>query len=203
MESNNKLVSFILTIVIHSAVIGGAIWATNYFYLDSGRADLEFNQSKLSQLKQQNDETELLRASLPELERSITDLEATLYKLNKLIPAERDLPVVFDWISSQAVQRRVRLEHFEHNNVTAQNGALKEYVTTIDVFGNFFSIARLIEDFSRFERILRVSRVAMRQEQEQPGAEGTLHAQITFSAYLSAPAQAVPATSPAQPAVSQ
>lgn len=181
-----NLSRLLLVSLIVGAVTVASYFISNRYYFDAVEQEQIKQSAQIEQLRASNNELEQIKANSAQLEQSLFEAERKHKRLNSLIPYEAELPVILNWVASQAKLRGLRLEHFAQGTRTNQQGNINEVTVTVEVLGNADGISRFAGDFARFERLLRVNSVRIVQEKEQDSAFGTAHAFIEFSAFVSA-----------------
>ncbi|MEW6734155.1 MAG: type 4a pilus biogenesis protein PilO [Acidobacteriota bacterium] len=180
----NKALRVISSILLALTLLWGCQEAADYYYFQSQYAEIAKVRERLAQLQYLNDENERIKANSEQLERAFAEAEERYRALRPLLPPEAELPKVLDWMANQATQRNLKLEHFSQGTQIKQQGAMSEIPIQVEVLGYYDGVMRFIDDFSRFERILRVRGVRMVQQEGQSDYT-TVRANISFSAYVS------------------
>lgn len=197
----------LLRLALAILIIILAQFGLDKFAIDEMHGELATRQEFLSGIKLQNAELERVKSNLSQLEKELEEANLRYSALRPLMPTEADLPQIFKYIGDRAAARNVRLEFFSRKNETVNaKTSIVELPIQAEIFGDFYTLTRYLQDLSRFERILRVVSVRMVQEKNQlvatkpdesaqddaaqnpyrPGREpiATTHATITFVAYL-------------------
>lgn len=152
-------------------------------YLSSERTRLLLESQEIERMRAENDENEHLQQNAQKLEKALEEAARSYRALKPLLPEEAELPRVFDWIATRAVERGLKLEHFSQGSRQVDRGAIKEIPIQVEVLGYYDAVDRFLEDFSRFERVLIVNGVKMTQQQQQQPLL-TVRANISFSAFV-------------------
>jgi Tfp pilus assembly protein PilO len=173
------------SVIIIAAILWGANEISRYFYFAPLEEQTSKRREKLEEIKRVNDENEQIRANAGQLELALKDAEHRYDALKSLLPTEAELPRVLDWIANRALERNLKLEHFSQGAQANEKGSINEIPLQVEVLGYYDGVERFLEDFSRFERVLRVRGVHMQQEQQQQTPFATVRANISFSAYVS------------------
>jgi Tfp pilus assembly protein PilO len=171
------------SILLAVVILMGSHEISQRYYFVPLEAEAATRRTKLEALKRDNDESEQIKVNQEQMELAFRDAERQYDSLKTLLPQEAELPRVFDWIATRALERGLKLEHFSQNSKREESGTIIEIPLQVEVLGNYDGIERFIEDFSRFERMLRVRGVRMGQEQQQTEVF-TVRANINFSAYV-------------------
>lgn len=196
-QSSNILLAIIVAI--------GFIWVvyqiSDVYYFTPQSEEMIKQREKIKTLKHSNDENEQIKANAQQLAKSLVDVEQQYRALKSLIPAEAELPKILDWLAGKAYERNLKLEHFSQGSKITQQGSMNEIPIQVEVLGYYDNVNRFLDDFSRFERVLRIHGVHMTQEKIAPKPSETtsekapekilesqplnVRAVISFSAYVS------------------
>ncbi|MBL8150302.1 MAG: type 4a pilus biogenesis protein PilO [Blastocatellia bacterium] len=173
-----------MSIIAAIVIFWGINTLAQNFYLDDLRQQIVIKQEELDKIKKTNDENEEIKRNAAALEQSLREAENRFEAIKPLLPPEAELPRIFDWITTRTIERNLKLEHFSQGTKVNDLGTVKEVPIQVEVLGYYDGVERLIEDFSRFERVLKVTGVKMVQQPEQQQYT-TVRANISFSAYVS------------------
>src|SRR5438552_13760623 len=153
MNSNRKKI--VPGIILGIVLLWSSYEASSRFYFTPLEIETAMKRAKLEEMKQTNDENEKIKENAGQLERALKEAENRYESLKQLLPVEAELPKVFDWISKRALERNLKLEHFSQGTGKIDKGAISEIPLQVEVLGNYDGVERFVEDFSRFERLLR------------------------------------------------
>lgn len=173
----------LLSIVTGLTLLIGTLELSEAFYLSSERTRLLLDRQEIERMRAENDEDEQLQQNSEELEKALEEAAQSYRALKPLLPEEAELPRVFDWIATRAVERGLKLEHFSQGSRLVDRGIIREIPMQVEVLGYYDAVERFLEDFSRFERVLMVNGVKMTQEQQQQPLL-TVRASINVSAFV-------------------
>lgn len=182
---NNRTSEIIAGIITAILIVWGSSEISKQVYFDGKDEEVLARREKLNEIKFKNDENELLRTNAAQLENALAEAEKSYSSLKPLVPPEAELPQILNWVALQARQRNLKLEHFSQGTQVKQQGSMSEIPIQVEVYGYYDGVGRFIEDFSRFERLLRVRSVNMIQDKQQDSVYTTVRANISFSAYVS------------------
>ncbi|MFY9223844.1 MAG: type 4a pilus biogenesis protein PilO [Blastocatellia bacterium] len=183
-EKNNKPSGVIAGIVLALFIIWGSYEISNMYYFLPAQEELVKQQLKLDELKSSNDENEKIKANADQLEKSLTEVEEQFKSLKSLVPLEAELPIIGQKLEEKATERALGFKFFSQSSKTSKIGSLNEVPFQVDVSGDYDGIGRYIEDFARFERLLKVNSVVMKLETTNGTPTGKMYASIYASAYL-------------------
>jgi len=183
-EKNNKPSGVIAGIVLALFIIWGSYELSNMYYFLPAQEELVKQQLKLDELKSSNDENEKIKANADQLEKSLTEAEEQFKSLKSLVPTEAELPNIQIKLAEQAKARALDFKFFSQSSKTGKIGSLNEVPVQVEISGDYDGIGRYIEDFARFERLLKVNSVVMKLETTNGTPTGKMYATIYASAYL-------------------
>jgi Tfp pilus assembly protein PilO len=175
----------ISSLILMVAIFWGSHEVSQRYYFAPLEEEFSKRSQKFEELRRSNDENEKVKENAEQLEQALKEAEHRYDSLKPLLPPEAELPRVFDWIARRALERNLKLEHFSQGARAGEKETISEIPLQVEVLGNYDGVSRFLEDFARFERVLRVRGVHMFQEQQQLSPIATMRANINFSAYIS------------------
>lgn len=173
----------LLSIITSLIILIGTLELGEVFYFSSERTRLFLERQEVERMSAENDEDEHLQQNSEELEKALEEAAKSYRALKLLLPEEAELPRIFDWIATRAVERGLKLEHFSQGSRQIDRESIREIPIQVEVLGYYDAVERFLEDFSRFERVLMVNGVKMTQQQEQQTLL-TVRANISISAFV-------------------
>jgi len=188
-NSNLKRQNILIAIVVSLALAYMVNMGANYMYFDDISLKVNRKQEQLNTLVAENKELVALTNQYNELEKQAEQLNDDYKKLNVLIPEERELPEILNFLYNAGLSRNLKLSHFSQSEKIARSGALNQLPVTVSVVGTDSDIARYLDDFNRFKyvgRLLNIDSVKFVEETD-PKLAGLFTAEIKFSAFLSDP----------------
>lgn len=188
-NSNLKRQNILIAIVVSLALAYMVNMGANYMYFDDISLKVNRKQEHLNTLVAENKELVALTNQYNELEKQAEQLNDDYKKLNVLIPEERELPEILNFLYNAGLSRNLKLSHFSQSEKIARSGALNQLPVTVSVVGTDSDIARYLDDFNRFKyvrRLLNIDSVKFIEETD-PKLAGLFTAEIKFSAFLSDP----------------
>lgn len=188
-NNNLKRQNILIAIVVSLALAYMVNMGANYMYFDDISLKVNRKQEHLNTLVAENKELVALTNQYNELEKQAEQLNNDYKKLNVLIPEERELPEILNFLYNAGLTRNLKLSHFSQSEKIARSGALNQLPVTVSVVGTDSDIARYLDDFNRFKyvgRLLNIDSVKFIEETD-PKLAGLFTAEIKFSAFLSDP----------------
>ena len=188
-NSNLKRQNILIAIVVSLALAYMVNMGADYMYFDDISLKVNRKQEHLNTLVAENKELVALTNQYNELEKQAEQLNDDYKKLNVLIPEERELPEILNFLYNAGLSRNLKLSHFSQSEKIARSGALNQLPVTVSVVGTDSDIARYLDDFNRFKyvgRLLNIDSVKFVEETD-PKLAGLFTAEIKFSAFLSDP----------------
>jgi type IV pilus assembly protein PilO len=123
--------------------------------IESLEGDLEKLKAKILKGKQ-------AQAKLDELQRDIASLERKLADLKQILPTEPELGDLLKWIKALADQTNLELDVF-NPMAPADQQFLKEQPIRMEVVGGYHQLGRFFDRVSKYQRIINVENVTVRQ----------------------------------------
>lgn len=185
LKRQNILIAIVVSLALAYMVNMGA----NYMYFNDVSLEAIRKQEQLNALVAENKELVALTDQYNELEKQAEQLNNDYKKLNVLIPEERELPEILNFLYNAGLSRNLKLSHFSQSEKVARSGALNQLPVTVSVVGTDSDVARYLDDFNRFKyvgRLLNIDSVKFVEETD-PKLQGLFTAEIRFSAFLSDP----------------
>lgn len=190
----------LIAIVVSIALVWLSNIAIQYLFFDDFTTAISSKTEQLSQMVGENQKLTVMQANLNTLENNGETLSVEYKQLNSLIPEEKELPDILEYLYKAGLSRNLKLSHFSQSQKIARVGALNQLPITVSVTGSDDNIRRYVNDFIRFKRILSVDSVEItkipnQKPQETPEKaekpnqkiDETYSAEIKFSAFLSDP----------------
>lgn len=163
-EKENKVSGVIAGIIAALIIVYGSYEISNIYYFQPEAEARVRQKIKLDDLRNNNNESERIKANANELEQALTKAEQQYSSLTPLVPTQGELPQIQDGLAKKALERDLKFDFFTRAGEPKAMGSMLEIPLKVDVVGYYDSIGRYIEEFSRFERLLRVNSVTMRLE---------------------------------------
>ncbi len=162
-KENNKS-GVIAGIIVALSIIYLSYFLSDTYYFQPESEELLKKHAKLDELKASNDESEKIKANANQLELSLAAAEQQFSSLKSLIPTEAELATIQQAMANKAHDRALKFEFFSQGAKSNKIGSINEVPLQVDVVGYYDNVGRYIEDFARFERLLRVTSVTMKLE---------------------------------------
>lgn len=163
-EKENKLNGIVAGIIAALIIIYGSYEVSNIYYFQPEMEARLKEQLKLDGLRNNNNESERIKANASELEQSLAKAETQFSSLTPLVPTQGELPQIQDGLAKKASERDLKFDFFTRAGEPKPIGSMLEIPLKVDVVGYYDSIGRYVEEFSRFERLLKVNSITMRLE---------------------------------------
>lgn len=163
-EKENKMGGVVAGIMAALIIIYGSYEISNIYYFQPEAETRVKQKIKLDDLKSNNNESERIKANAKELEQALAKAEEQYSSLTPLVPTQGELPQIQDGLAKKASERDLKFDFFTRAGEPKTIGSMLEIPLKVDVVGYYDSIGRYIEEFSRFERLLRVNSVTMKLE---------------------------------------
>lgn len=205
-QIENKGSGIIAGIIVALSIICVSYYLSDEYYFQPEAEELLKKHAKLDELKANNDENEKIKANANQLELSLASAEQQFSSLKSLVPTEEaELATIAKEIANKAHDRALNFVFFSQGTKSTQIGSMNEVPLQVEVVGYYDNVSRYVEDFARFERLLKVTSLTMKlepkantptpqptqqpttstaQPTEQISQVATIRATINFSAYV-------------------
>ena len=130
-NSNLKRQNILIAIVVSLALAYMVNLGANYMYFNDVSLEASRKQEQLNALVAENKELVALTNQYNELEKQAEQLNNDYKKLNVLIPEERELPEILNFLYNAGLSRNLKLSHFSQSEKIARNGALNQLPVTV------------------------------------------------------------------------
>ncbi len=197
----------LIAVVISIVLVYLSNLTIEYFLFEDFTKEITSKTEQLSGLSSENQRLVVMQGNLNRLENNVDTLSTEYKELNNLIPEEKELPEILDYLYKSGLSRNLKISHFSQSQKIARVGALNQLPITVTVTGASDNISRYVNDFIRFNRILSVDSVEITKVVNQrlevskdtqntdqntsqntnKKAEEVYNGEIRFSAYLSDP----------------
>lgn len=161
MNNQRKSVNFkdvIIALVVGMVIIILSYYGSNWLLLDEQEQQQSQVNKQITKLRMENDSLENVRNNFTKLSLESSKAQDQYKELKALIPEEKDISTILDWVAQDARGRNLKLEHFSQNS-RINKGGLVEVPLVVSVHGDIDQIRRFSEDMARYERLLRVDSI--------------------------------------------
>lgn len=161
MNNQTKSVNFkdvIIALVVGMVIIILSYYGSNWLLLDEQEQQQSQVNKQITKLRMENDSLENVRNNFTKLSLESSKAQDQYKELKALIPEEKDISTILDWVAQDARGRNLKLEHFSQNS-RINKGGLVEVPLVVSVHGDIDQIRRFSEDMARYERLLRVDSI--------------------------------------------
>lgn len=147
-----------IALIAGMVIIFISYYASNVSLFDEQHHQQELLFSKIEKLRAENDELDRVHNNFTRLSLESSKLQEKYDELKSLIPEEKDVTQILDWVAADARGRNLKLEHFSQNT-RINKGELIEIPLIVSVHGDIDQMRRFTEDMARYERLLRVDNI--------------------------------------------
>lgn len=166
-----------------AAVLAVAICAAFYFMWWKPKSDEEVQ--KLAALKKLQGEIQALEVTankLPEFQREVQLLEASLEKLKLILPTEKQMPDLMKRLQALMQQSSLAFKVFDPGN-PAKKDFYQEVPITIRLTGSYHNLGMFFDRVGRLIRLVSVGNVQIQTYARQT-ATNTVSASLVARAYV-------------------
>jgi Tfp pilus assembly protein PilO len=163
-NKRNKINAIAAGVLAALTIIYGSYELSNMYYFQSESEARLQEQLKLESLRNENNESERIKNNAEQLEKALAKAEEQFSTLTPLVPTQGELPQIQESLARKATERNLKFDFFTRAAEPKPSGSMLEIPLKVDVVGYYDSIGRYIEEFSRFERLLKVTSITMRLE---------------------------------------
>ena len=149
-----------IALVVGIIIITLSYYGSNWLLFDEHHQQQALLNSQLTKLHSENDSLENVRNNFTKLSLESSKAQDQYKQLKSLIPEEKDVTKILDWVAEDAHGRNLKLEHFSQN-ARVNKESLTEVPLVVTVHGDVDQIRRFTEDMARYERLLRVDTVKL------------------------------------------
>lgn len=148
-KDRQQLMGFLIFLAI---VAIGAYW---YLLWNPKKAEMAVLQQEIDSLQVVIDsaKADLARGTVDQLRQRITQYEANLAVMRRLVPTASEVTVLIDDIASRAALRGVELNQINPGG-GEPGGVFQTERYTFTVFGHYDEVGEFLSDIARLERIM-------------------------------------------------
>ncbi|TVP58652.1 MAG: hypothetical protein EA351_03300 [Gemmatimonadales bacterium] len=164
------------------------IYVAYEYYWTPQRAEIEVLEVRLETLEDQNRRAQVLAArGGPELEERLAVYERHLSRLEQLIPAGQEVPVLLRQIASEALRTGVDMGGIDPQpTVEGEFYSMDAY--QMNVIGEFHDVGRFLTSIASLERIITPVELLIEPAPSQPvnqQMESPVRARFRIETYIS------------------
>lgn len=158
-ETKSTTQDLLIALVLSIVLVYLSNLTIEYFVFEDFTKEITSKTEQLSGLSSENQRLVVMQANLNRLENNVDTLSNEYKELNNLIPEEKELPDILEYLYKSGLSRNLKISHFSQSQKIARVGALNQLPITVTVTGASDNISRYVNDFIRFKRILSVDSV--------------------------------------------
>jgi type IV pilus assembly protein PilO len=142
-------------------VVGGVLYFGAHRWLLQPKKDqLVSMETRLTDLRSRIQEGQTAQRQLPRFREEVRQLELQLDRLLRILPARRNTPDLLRRVRALAEQGDFDLLRFNPSQLVEQE-FYSEYPISMNLEGEYHSLARFFEEVSRFPRIINVDNLSI------------------------------------------
>jgi type IV pilus assembly protein PilO len=163
-------------------VCAGAVFGFWNFYVSEVEKDIAMRQTHLTALRADVNKGLATARRLKEFETQVTELEAKLEGLRKVLPEQKDVADTLRRIQGLATQSNLTILRFTPAP-QKQQPLYAEVPYRISVQGTYHNLGLFFDRVSKFPQIINISEVTIRAN-AQPEPNSTITAECTTTTFV-------------------
>ncbi|MGA7614149.1 MAG: type 4a pilus biogenesis protein PilO [Thermoanaerobaculia bacterium] len=179
LEGKPWYYGLIIGLVLAIGLVGG----TYYIWITDINSQIRAADSKLDELAKKIEQGRSAEKKLPQFREEVRRLEVELEKLRRILPSSRNTEEIIKKIKSLVDQGDFVLKKLVFPPLNEASGEVyAEWPITVDVEGNYHSLAILFNRLSNFSRIINVEKFDIRALPAQ--VDRTISAQFIAKTFV-------------------
>ena len=142
------------------ALAGGLYYGAHRLLLQPKKDQLTTMETRLTELRSKIQEGQTAQRQLPRFREEVRQLELQLDRLLRILPARRNTPDLLRRVRALAEQGDFDLLRFNPGRLVEQD-FYSEYPISMNLEGEYHSLAQFFEEVSRFPRIINVDNLTI------------------------------------------
>jgi type IV pilus assembly protein PilO len=142
-----------------AAVLGGALVLTGALYFTTFKGMQEKNvaaQSALEAKLAENQQLELYRPKLAEMERQLANLKQQLEIERRIVPDEKEADQFMRMVNAEAAKAGIEVRRYTSKPISSKD-FYTEIPFDIDIDGPYFGVMNFFDRLAKMERIVNIS----------------------------------------------
>lgn len=173
------------------AVAGALCGAFYYYILRSSIDQCKVLQSEVDKLQVSVAQSKAIESQLQQFKTDLAQLEARLKELRKILPPEKETPIVLRSIQQMAASSNLKILKFTPQPLKAHDFYV-DWPISIQIEGNYNGLGRFFEKISRYTRIINADNIAIKGIDKSPDQARTLSASCTATTFVFQEEQVAP-----------
>jgi type IV pilus assembly protein PilO len=142
-----------------AAVLGGALVLTGALYFTTFKGMQDKNaaaQSALEAKLAENQQLELYRPKLAEMERQLANLKQQLEIERRIVPDEKEADQFMRMVNAEAAKSGIEVRRYTSKPISSKD-FYTEIPFDIDIDGPYFGVMNFFDRLAKMERIVNIS----------------------------------------------
>jgi type IV pilus assembly protein PilO len=178
--------------VIVLAIVAGALCGAFYnFVLLKPIGQCKTLQADVDKLQASVSQAKAIESQLQQFKTELAQLELRLEELRKILPPEKETPIVLRSIQQMASASNLKILKFTPQPLKAHDFYV-DWPIQIQVEGNYNGLGYFFEKISRYARIINADNIAIKGIDKSADRARTLSASCTATTFVFQEEQAVP-----------
>jgi type IV pilus assembly protein PilO len=182
------------------AVMAGALCgAFYYFILQKPIDECKTLQIEIEKLRASVAQGKAIESQLAQFKIDLAQLESRLIELRKILPPEKETPIVLRSIQQMAASSNLKILKFTPQPLKAHDFYV-DWPIQIQVEGNYNGLGNFFEKISRYTRIVNADNIAIKGNDKSTDRAQTLSASCTATTFVFQEEQVAPPAEKKAPA---
>ena len=195
LKTMSRTAQAIVLLVVAGALCG----AFYYFVLQKPIAEGKTLQTEIDKLQVSVGQGKAIESQLQQFKTELAQLESRLNELRKILPPEKETPIVLRSIQQMAASSNLKILKFTPQPLKAHDFYV-DWPIQIQVEGNYNGLGRFFEKISRYTRIINADNIAIKGIDKSTDRARTLSASCTATTFVFQEEQAAPPAEEKKPA---
>ncbi len=176
-------------LIAMAGVLGGGFY---HFFLQEPIAQCRTMQVEVERLQASVAQSQAIESQLRQFQAELAELESRLAELRKILPPEKETPIVLRSIQQMAASSDLKILKFAPQPLKTHDFYV-DWPIQIQVEGSYNGLGYFFEKISRYARIINADNIAIKGIDKSTDRSRTLNASCTATTFVFQEEQAVPA----------
>jgi len=195
LKNMSRTAQAIVLLVVAGALCG----AFYYFVLQKPIAECKTLQTEVNKLQVSVGQGKAIESQLEQFKTELAQLELRLKELRKILPPEKETPIVLRSIQQMAASSNLKILKFTPQPLKAHDFYV-DWPIQIQVEGNYNGLGYFFEKISRYTRIINADNIAIKGIDKSTDRDRTLSASCTATTFVFQEEQVAPPAEELKPA---
>jgi type IV pilus assembly protein PilO len=195
LKNMSRMAQATVLLVVAGALCG----AFFYFVLQKPIAECKTLQTEIDALNVSVAQGKAIERQLEQFKTELAQLELRLNELRKILPPEKETPIVLRSIQQMASSSNLKILKFTPQPLKAHDFYV-DWPIQIQVEGNYNGLGYFFEKISRYTRIINADNIAIKGIDKSTDRDRTLSASCTATTFVFQEEQVAPPAEATKPA---